>query len=116
MDRFVQNNPSEELEGFDIPLVDPANPYAYSLNRRPGEEEDPPGGPGNWEDEVSHVPDSESARYLRSVVHRVFGNNASMAAGAGKDILHYDFQDELGENRKFLFPFVLAVHSFAYFV
>ncbi|KIJ47883.1 hypothetical protein M422DRAFT_28681 [Sphaerobolus stellatus SS14] len=96
MDRFVQNNPSEELEGFDIPLVDPANPHGYSLDKKGGDDD----AAGEWEDDWRNVPESEAARYLRSVVQRIFGNNASVATGAGKDILRYEFIDELGENRK----------------
>jgi len=94
MERFIQNNPSEELEGFDIPLVDPANPHAYSLDKKL---EDDNGI--DWEEDYRNISQSESARYLRTVVQRVFGNNASVATGAGKDILRYEFIDELGENR-----------------
>ncbi|KIJ47864.1 hypothetical protein M422DRAFT_778005 [Sphaerobolus stellatus SS14] len=67
MDRFVQNNLSEELEGFDIPLVDPANPHGYSLDKKGGDDD----AAGEWEDDWRNMSESEVARHLPSVVQRI---------------------------------------------
>jgi hypothetical protein len=88
MDKFAQD-PSEELDGFDIPLVDPANPNSstyYSGDKTMS-------GLDNDEPQIPNVAPTESVRYLRDLTQRVFGVTKS-------ELLKYDIIEELGGNRE----------------
>ncbi|KAF8530070.1 hypothetical protein BU17DRAFT_78612 [Hysterangium stoloniferum] len=87
MDKFSQD-PSEELDGFDIPLVDPANPNSsayYSGDKTMG-------GLDDDEPQIPNISPTESVRYLRDLTQRVFGITKH-------ESLKFDIIEELGGNR-----------------
>ncbi|KAF8583692.1 hypothetical protein K439DRAFT_1661156 [Ramaria rubella] len=91
MDKFAQDS-SEELDSFDIPLVDPANPNVpgfylgdTTATRRTAIDERP--------DEPVNVLPAEAVRYLRDVAFKEFGMTST-------DPLKYEFLDEPGQNQK----------------
>jgi len=100
IDKFAQDH-SEELDVYDIPLVDPANPNAagYYLGDttavRHQEEES---------DEIPNVPPTEAVRYLRAVSKREFGTTST-------DPLKYEFLDEVEQNREWprRFAFIVLI-------
>ena len=88
MDKFAQD-PSEELDGFDIPLVDLANPTAnaYHLGdtaatRNTSKAEDE-------SDEIKIVAPNEAIRFLRDIAQREFGTSF--------DPLKYEYIEEPGQ-------------------
>lgn len=89
LDKFGQD-PSEELDGFDIPLVDPTNPNAtgYYLgnttttrNANKSEEES---------DDIPIVAPNEALRFLRDIAHKEFGTTSF-------DPLKYEYLEESGQ-------------------